>query len=159
MAQFNFAQTGLTIRTMWKILLSIFIFGAIVGPLIAVAVGAAALAAAAVLAVVAMGCALLWTGTKGVWRWAQTQPAAGSDAPQHAPGPPGLPLVAPRYPRQQFTDVDTAPGPDGPGGGGAVSLFDQYRQRHQGRFPEMGVGGVGRALVLDTRAYGRPERP
>ncbi|MBE5453044.1 hypothetical protein E3G45_005034 [Mycobacteroides abscessus] len=147
---------------MWKILLSIFIFGAIVGPLIAVAVGAAALAAAAALAVVAMGCALLWAGTKGVWRWAQTQPAAGSDAPQRAPVPPGLPLVAPRYPRQQVTDVAAAAGPDGQGGGGAVSLFDQYRQRHQrhqGRLAGMGVGGVGRALVLDTRAYGRPERP
>lgn len=159
MAQFNFAQTGLTIRTMWKILLSIFIFGAIAGPFIAVAVSAAALMAAAVLAVVAIGCALLWAGTKGVWRWAQTRPAAGSDAPQRAPMPQGLPLVAPRYLRQQFTDVATAPGPDDLGGGAALSQFDQYRQRHSGRFPGMGVGGVGRALVLDTRAYGRPERP
>lgn len=152
MAQFNFAQTGLTIRTMWKILLSIFVFGAIAGPFIAVALGALALVIAAVLAVVAAVCALLWAGTKGMWRWALAQPDAAPQPAGRPPVPEGLPLVAPRYPHLQFADANAVGGgADAASGAGGAALFDQYRSRHQGR-------GVGRALVLDTRANGRPER-
>lgn len=150
MAQFNFAQTGLTIRTMWKILLSIFIFGVIVGPFIAVALGAVALVVAAVLAVLSGLCALLWAGSKGMWRWAQAQPAYAPTPHARAALPEGLPLVAPRYPCQRFAAAIDEPEPATDRDGGGVSPFDEYRRRHQGR-------GLGRALVLDTRAYGRQE--
>ena len=135
---------------MWKVLLSIFIFGAIAGPLIALVLGVVTVLTVMVVSVVGAVCALMWAGTKGVWRWAGAQPLAAADSAQHAAPAEGVPLVGPRYRGVELADNAKMPGPDASGEDPDVSIFEQYRRRHPG-------GGVGRALVLDTRAY--PKAP
>lgn len=132
---------------MWKVLLSIFIFGAIAGPLIALILGAVTVLIVMVVSVVGAVCALMWAGTKGVWRWAGAQPMAATDSAQRAVSAEDVPLVGPRYRGAELADL---PGPDALGKDAGESIFEQYRRRHPG-------GGVGRALVLDTRAY--PKAP
>lgn len=132
---------------MWKVLLSIFIFGAIAGPLIALVLGALTVLTVMVLSVVGAVCGLMWAGTKGVWRWAGSEPMAATDSAQRAVVAKDVPLVGPRYRGVELADM---PDPDTSGEDPDVSIFEQYRRRHP-------RGGVGRALVLDTRAY--PKAP
>ncbi|QZH69524.1 hypothetical protein [Mycolicibacterium farcinogenes] len=132
---------------MWKVLLSIFIFGAIAGPLIALVLGAVTVLIVMVVSVVGAVCALMWAGTKGVWRWAGAQPISATDSARRDVPAEDVPLVGPRYRGAELADM---PGPDASGKDADESIFEQYRRRHPG-------GGVGRALVLDTRAY--PKTP
>ena len=130
---------------MWKVLLSIFIFGAIAGPLIALVLGALTVLTVMVLSVVGAVCGLMWAGTKGVWRWAGSEPMAATDSAQRAVVAADVPLVGPRYRREELADNANAnmPRTDTSAADQGVSIFEQYRRRHPG-------GGVGRALVLDT---------
>lgn len=131
---------------MWKVLLSIFIFGAIAGPLIALVLGAVTVLTVMVVSVVGALCALMWAGTKGIWRWAGAQPMAATDSAQRAVPAADVPLVGPRYRGVELADNANMSRPDTSAADPDVSIFEQYRRRHPG-------GGVGRALVLDTRAY------